>query len=269
MYVFTSAFFFIIFFSFVTSPIKINRSDSGITKYEKQRTKLLNDIKKETDSADRIQLVKSLARVDTLISNYKAGKIDTSNRNKIIGMSDLPDRQETYDSLQKKLPPKKKDGWLMRRTKHRFIAINRQYKGKADEFLEKLMEKFMHSFPQMLFLSVPLTALILQLLYVRRKEFYYVNHVIFILHFYIAAFIILLTFYGFSGLQSLTGWSLFTWLKLALILLLFFYDYKAMRNFYGQRRGKTILKFILFNITTFIVTIIITGIFFFTSLMQV
>lgn len=37
-------------------------------------------------------------------------------------------------------------------------------------------------------------------------------------------------------------------------LLMFFYLYKAMRKFYRQGRGKTILKFILLNILSIILT---------------
>jgi hypothetical protein len=50
----------------------------------------------------------------------------------------------------------------------------------------------MHMFPQLLFVSLPFFALILQLLYVRRKQLYYVNHVVFTLHLYCGTFILIL-----------------------------------------------------------------------------
>ena len=267
MYVFTSAFFFIIFFSFVSSPVQINRQ-SGVAQYETQRVTLLQKIRTEHDSTGRAGLEKKLVKLDTLIQKYKSGRIDTTGE-KIIGLGGLPDRLTSYDSGQLKLQANRRDGWFKHRMKHRFIEINQKYKGKTDEFIEKLIEKFLHSFPQMLFLSVPLTALILQLLYLRRKQFYYVNHVIFILHVYIAAFIFLLFYYSIGGLQGVTGWGLFTWLKLAVVMFMFFYVYKAMRNFYLQRRAKTVVKFLLFNLTTLLLTIIITAIFFITSFMQI
>ena len=95
----------------------------------------------------------------------------------------------------------------------------------------------------MLFLSVPLVALLLQLLYVRRRrEFYYVSHVIFILHYY-CTFFLLFLFIRIS--QSIGGYG--KYVALILFLALGFYLYKAMRNFYHQRRAKTVMKFLIFG----------------------
>ena len=47
----------------------------------------------------------------------------------------------------------------------------------------------------MLFISLPCLHLLLKLLYVRRKQFYYVDHGIFAVHLYIFSFLILLDFF--------------------------------------------------------------------------
>jgi len=115
-----------------------------------------------------------------------------------------------------------------------------------------------HNWPKVLFISLPLFALILKLLYVRRKQFYYVDHGIFSIHLYIFSFLILLVLFGLNSLSKATGWkSAIDWLILAGILYPFFYYYKAMRRFYGQGRGKTIFKYILLLILSFFVYLII------------
>src|SRR4051812_10680652 len=97
----------------------------------------------------------------------------------------------------------------------------------------------------MMFVSLPLIAIILQLLYFRRKQFVYVNHSIFVIHNYIAIYLILLVVYFFSALRAWTGWEIFTLLNVVLVISMFLYVYKAMRNFYKQSRGNIILKFII------------------------
>jgi hypothetical protein len=50
------------------------------------------------------------------------------------------------------------------------------------------------------FVSLPLFALMLRLLYVRRKQFFYVNHIVFSIHLYCGTFIIIL-----AGITEFAG----------------------------------------------------------------
>lgn len=111
------------------------------------------------------------------------------------------------------------------------------------------------------------------MLYVRRrKEIYYVNHIVYTLHLYCATFIILL------AAMLLT--SLFQWVHwytddteniIATVFTLagLFYWYKSMRNFYGQRRKKTVLKYVLAMILSFFIVLLIFVIFFLLSVMTI
>ena len=65
-----------------------------------------------------------------------------------------------------------------------------------------------HNCPKVLFISLPIFALLLKLLYVRRKQFYYVDHGIFSIHLYIFSFLILLILFGIGELKTDTGWGL-------------------------------------------------------------
>lgn len=89
---------------------------------------------------------------------------------------------------------------------------------------------------------MPIIALILKLLYWRRKQ-YFVDHFIFSLHYYSFAFIllgVLTLLYHFFAIDGNIFWIGFA----AILLYLFF----AMKQVYQQNVGKTILKFILLNI---------------------
>jgi hypothetical protein len=110
-----------------------------------------------------------------------------------------------------------------------------------------------------------LFALILQLLYIRRRNFYYADHGVFTIHLYIFSFILLFIVFCFSRLQEKTGWGFLGYVVGLLFILLNFYLYKAMRNFYGQRRFKTFVKYLLTAFLSLIMMIILLAIFFFFS----
>ena len=115
----------------------------------------------------------------------------------------------------------------------------------------------LHSLPQMLFILLPLVALILKLLYIRSKNYYYVNHGIFSIHFYIFSFIAMLLIFSLGNLNNSLHWGFITFVKGLLSLGVFFYLYKAMRNFYQQGRTKTILKFFIFCLLLFIIIMLL------------
>lgn len=86
---------------------------------------------------------------------------------------------------------------------------------------------------------VPALAVVLQLLYLRRKR-YFVEHLVFSLHYHTFAFAIMGVFFQFSFQHpQYFGWFL---------LLLLIYGYLAMKRFYGQSWRKTFLKFSILHI---------------------
>ena len=172
-----------------------------------------------------------------------------------------------YDSVQKELPAARRDGWFIRTMNHKAIAFSKKWKNDKKEAIAVFMEKFMHNLPQAMFVSLPAFALLLLLLYSRRR-FYYADHGIFAIHLFCACFIILLVTFAFDKLATGTGWQ---WLKLVspvLYLFTYFYLYKAMRKFYGQGRGITFLKFLLLSMLSFMLFVTIASIIFFLSVMQ-
>ena len=173
-----------------------------------------------------------------------------------------------YDSSQLKLPVSKRDNFLERRFARQNLHLNEKYHHDGKAIWTAILNKFKHYFPQMLFVSLPIFALVLQLLYVRKKNFFYVNHVVYTLHLYCATFIIILAGIGIEYFATTLGYT-GGWIGSFFTLSGFFYWYKAMRNFYEQRRGKTMLKYVLVLFLSLMIMILLFTIFFIFSAMSI
>jgi hypothetical protein len=311
MYIFTSALFFIIFFSVTgidnigpspnnddddstaTDSISIARARAAALKFadtkadsqailkalnrledslESKETKLSNPTERLSNSkqantsgvkGDTGAVKGNIARTDDDDTADVKPKRKKKNGGWAFKMTRLDYKTvEQYDSVQNTLPPDKRDNWFERLMTRRQIVLKKKYGDDGTTLMKAWLNAFFHQFPKLLFVSLPIFALILRLLYIRRKQFYYVDHGIFSIHIYIFSFIVLLISMGLSWLSSASGWSLFDWLQLPLWLYLIYYDYKAMRNFYGQGTGKTLVKFILLNVLAQITIIILFAVFF-------
>lgn len=268
MYVFTSAIFFLLFFSVfnVNKNITTNLDDNlSLT----ERKAMANELKESygKDSANSL-LIDGLAKLhDTsnIISNKDALTYFINKPNFIKYSGRNYSSVHEYDSVQQSLPAAKRDGWFMRRLMEKVTAINEKYSEDPEEAFKKFGESLLHRIPYMLFVSLPLFALLLKLVYVRRRQFYYADHGVFTIHLYIFTFLLLIAVFGLSALRNTTGWGFIDFIIGALFIMLFFYLYKAMRNFYGQRRGKTFIKFLIVALFSLVMLLILFLLFMFFS----
>jgi len=255
MYVFTSAFFFVVFFTLFKSDEAVRFSgDSILTNIQRDSAmvQLREELQKNPENKyinHQLELLADTSKPLTMLSLLESGE-DYS----IVSVGDRKFRTvEEYDSVQSALPVKQRDGWFVRQLMHKQIDLNSKYRGRTKEASNKLVEIILHKLPYLLIVSLPLFALVLKLLYIRRKKFYYADHAIFSIHHYIFSFLVLLLILIFNKLEQMTGAGIFTFVNLALTLLLLVYLYKAMRNFYQQGWFKTLFKyFILLNLATLI-----------------
>jgi len=270
MYVFTSAIFFLIFFVLYNPQKAIIIPDEPLTNQE--RMQKAADFEKElkTKEADssilikEIQLLKDTSKPVTQLDLVRAaGK----------GMFNQPGNKKykttgEYDSIQKTLPLEKRDGWFIRGMTKKQIQLNAKYKGDPNEASTNLLEIFLHKLPYLLFISLPLFALTLALLYVRRRQFFYADHAVFSIHHYIFSFMLLLCIFLLGAARTAPG---FHWLRAIEIVLIFVWPihlYIAMLKFYNQGWFKTFLKFLLLNIIALISLLILFVGFFLLSIFQ-
>lgn len=249
-YVFTSAIFFIIFFSVfkagesldlnVEKPLSSEERATYIKKISTALKKDSADLKLKTALQELQDTTKELTYKDMMsywddFNFFNIGKRSYKNR-------------EIYDSVQQSLPANERDNWLQRKLQLRNLELKKKYQLDPDNGARKMFDVFLHRLPVLLFVSLPIFALLLKLLYFRRKKFYYADHGIFSIYHYIFSFFLFLFVLGLDKLNDLIGWGV-----LELIVLLIFlsggvYLFIAMRRFYGQGFFKTLLKFTLLNI---------------------
>lgn len=257
MYVFTSAMFFLIFFSI----FNVDESISVNTKFNEKNIE-------QMDSASFATFTSSINNGKPM--THEAFKKHTEAEWSSSGIhftdSKYSSRLE-YDSLL--ALGVKKHNWFQRTLIYREIELNEKYKKDQGKMLSLFVSILVHSFPQMLFISLPLFALMLQLLYIRRKQYYYTNHLIFSVHLYIFIFIVLLTIIGLTQVKNYLHSSWINWIIGFLYGSLFYYEYRSMRNFYQQGRGKTIVKFFLLNLVHYIIIIVLLLIFIFFSFLKI
>ncbi|HVZ25421.1 MAG TPA: DUF3667 domain-containing protein [Sediminibacterium sp.] len=282
MYVFTSAFFFLVFFSMNKEEEVVHVTETKTTaaavikKLQKKKQSLESSLKDSLPILASVQIQHQLRIID---SSLLVLQKDTSRAEAVLksidgetvfnlyqGSKDYK-TLAAYDSAQAKLPADQKDGYVVRKLTRQNLHLREKYQGDGKAVMNAVLEKFRHLFPQMLFLSLPLIALLLQLLYVRKQQYYYVNHVIFTIHLYCGTFIIILIGMLLSYLVNLAGWEVQDWISFIAMLWGFYFWYKSMRNFYEQSRGKTILKYFLLLISAlFIWIILFTGFFIFSAM---
>ena len=99
---------------------------------------------------------------------------------------------------------------------------------------------FINKLPLIIFFYLPVFALFIWLLYWRRP-FNYMEHLVFTFH-------VQTIFFVLMGIALILD-NIFNWdSALGILILLFlFYLYKALKNFYGQGRFKTLVKFFILN----------------------
>lgn len=270
MYVFTSAFFFLIFFSvFKFDPKKSigTTVDNGIRKATLEELHQM-DAKEYKDFVDG--LVKNDS---TLTFAYDSARYFTY-LDSLIGKSSggfriTPSKYKTKQEYDSALAHGKNHNWVERQLVYRQLELNEKYHGDGKMILEAVVDRLLHSLPQILFIGLPLFALMLKLLYIRHKQFYYVNHAIFTIHLFVFVFIAMLVTFGISKLNSVIHWGWLSALNGFISLFIFLYNYKAMRNFYQQGRAKTIIKFILLQQANLVLVILLFSIFFMVSLFKV
>jgi hypothetical protein len=147
-----------------------------------------------------------------------------------------------YEKQQSALSEGQRDGFL----KTAFIRKRLLLKEDPHQ-REKFKEHWLHNFPKIMFLLLPMFALILKLVYLRKRKYYY-EHFIYSLHIHSAIFIAILftlllqfCFTFIMDVKSGLNWIL--------IIYILWYIYRSLKIFYESTRRKTLFKmgFLLFS----------------------
>jgi hypothetical protein len=152
----------------------------------------------------------------------------------------MPDTVEEFDARMRDPKLKEKPPWFAQA----FIRSAIKVKNNPQSFAQKLLDNI----PRLMFLLLPIFALLLKLIYIRSHRLY-IEHLVFSLHWHAFVFLML-------TLLMLSPWAP---LSIAALLAIPISLFAAMRTVYKQSRLKTLVKFVLLGVAyCFVLTISLT-----------
>ena len=196
------------------------------------RKKILTEVEKEIKDTTKF-------RTNSSFINYDFGK----------GESKI----EKFAAFAKKHPNSKIDVALdslgyNKNFTNRFLytkAVNLYSFSESEESRAQFINQLLSSGSIALFILLPIFTLFLKLFYIRKK-YTYVTHLIFVFHIQTLFFILFSIFY----ILKIVGANPQLWIFTILFLL---YLFIALKQFYQQGYFKTIVKFLLLNLSYSIV----------------
>ncbi|MDO3644980.1 DUF3667 domain-containing protein [Mucilaginibacter sp. L3T2-6] len=185
------------------------------------KKKLLEKIKKED--------AKGVQPIDTVNENFKSGLLTLT-----------PDSSyNQYMLRQQALPAEQRDGWIERMINKKAFSYKSKYGNRSKEVF---FDEVRHNIPKMMFLLLPLFALILKISFWRNKKFY-VEHLIFAFHLHCFLFIFL-AFIMLLNLILPESKTIADCIGLAATLYIIWYIYRSLKVVYHRSVFRTITKFI-------------------------
>ncbi|MBV8251828.1 MAG: DUF3667 domain-containing protein [Chitinophaga sp.] len=228
LYVFTSFFFFFIYLTWQSpeaKSAKVHTTEAGPQAVQLGHTdelwKLENKLK---DGVER----------------HDSGAIRNM---KLLEMIAASTSLEEFDSIHQQLPDSLQFSFWMKLIARADARSLKSY--SSNEERERAYgEGYYHNFPKIMILCLPLFAYFLKLIYFRNKQWFYVDHVIFTLHFHAFAFIVTAVllpvipyFYGWFGNGTLF-YQIFACIMAGYLII-------AMRRNYEQSIWKSAIKGII------------------------
>ena len=122
----------------------------------------------------------------------------------------------------------------------------------ADNF-SGFAQAMLDNLPKMMFLFLPILAVILKLLYLFSRR-YYVEHLLFFVHYHAFFFLLLTLAIVASRIANRVNApeAIMSLTIIAVVIYVPVYLYKAMRRVYGQGHLATLFKFVVLNVSYFI-----------------
>lgn len=149
---------------------------------------------------------------------------------------------QAFKANQDSLTTEKKATALELRFIEKIYELKEKY-GDSTSFTSALGKEVVSRLPQLLLITLPLLALISKLVFFRRKKYWYMDHLVFILHGATSLFLLLFIQQGLEYVAGSTeqGWLEFLSQLLAIVWL--GYYLMSFKRFFGKSWGKTVLLF--------------------------
>ena len=256
MYLFTSAIFFLVFFSLNQTRIDFNSKENLILDLgdRMELAMVLSDRARKfpNDSAIRKQM-------ESLLDSTKQIRLiayhgnDSSSAVQFRGSwFILNAREDTFGLLNGE--PK---NWITRKLSSKSEEFKNQYKGNYDEGANKLYSSFLRRLPYVFFLSLPFFAGILSLISSKKENLLYSDHAVFTLYLYVFTFILLLLGLSLNFFEKLSGWGIFRWLITGLSILWPLHLLLSIQRFYSISYTRAVARLVVLCILAFFVMLLL------------
>jgi hypothetical protein len=231
MYIFSSSFFFILFFSFFSDKQPAVKIKAGEDKTVQTQP--------NGDSTISHFMINDFV-VDTF-ADYKMLKADFEIRN-----------------------PGKHMRWIDRMVLQKYYSYPLAVRSNEKYFGQLLLDEAVHKIPHIFFCILPFFVWLLKLLYFKNKNYVYSDHGIFALYMFSFGFLFMLGVQFFSllseayfskALSSLSGFLFFILFNTCFFM--------ALKRFYGQSFIKTVIKFLLLALFNLMIALIIFVLYYF------
>jgi hypothetical protein len=248
MYIFVSIVYFLIFFQSGVQVVKTSQAPNKMATVERKRIDSINiRIAKNTKLSAYQKKKLLLVSKQYGMPNIKVDELDAS-RNKNNGFMTPTTKDTTYEQYlinQGKAPVEERDGFFERTYNKTALTYTQKYGSRAREVF---FDEFKHNVPKMMFLLLPMFALILKITFWRSKKFY-VEHLIYTFHIHCFLFLFL-AIIMLLQLAIPVGWVI-GWISTFTTLYIIWYIYKSLKIVYHRGRFRTITKMIGMSFTYF------------------
>jgi hypothetical protein len=256
MYIFISVVYFLLLFQSGHKTVKVAANENKPVATQK----VLDTVNKKIAQNPDLSAAQKKA-LQQQIEKYGATKdaADKGGEKYNSGWLTLTDDStyRQYLTNQQKLPEEKRDGMFESFFNKKVFSYKERYGSRAKDVFE---DEFKHNIPKMMFLMLPLFALILKVAFRNNKKFY-VENLIYSFHLHCFIFIFL-AFIMLLQLIIPQGGAIMEWIDFASTLFIVWYIYRSLRVVYQRSRLRTVTKiigiaFMYFFVFVFCVTVVL------------
>ncbi|MFD0793734.1 DUF3667 domain-containing protein [Mucilaginibacter litoreus] len=267
MYIFISLVFFVVAFggsSHHKAEVELEHNPETIYKADSVKKAFVDSIK----NSSNLSAAQKAAITDhvTVTTSEEKGKVKYNldyNQNGSMDMLGVKlEHDKTYADYLKRqdsLPPMKKDNILERYIAKKAFDWQSQGKNAQEMFVEALK----HNSPKVMFLLLPLFALILKIAFYKNHK-YYVEHIIYAIHLHCFIFLFLIAILLLKLIIPHDWNKISDWLEFLAALTIIWYIYRSLRVVYNRSRWRTITKMlgvsfmysIIFGLSVFVIVLI-------------
>ncbi|QHS57272.1 DUF3667 domain-containing protein [Mucilaginibacter sp. 14171R-50] len=247
MYIFISLVFFLLFFQ--------NKKHNILTvRDSKQNESVLSDslkkaVKKDINNDKHLTpqqkdaISEKLTTKNDSSNNTAAKKVkkksDGDGNFTVFGSNANEKTYEEYLANQSKLAPGERDNFIERY----FVKKGYDWKNQGKNATEIFIEGFKHNIPKMMFLLLPLFALILKIAFWKNRKLY-VEHLIYSIHLHCFLFLFLTVVLIISMILPASWDTVMDWVGIAAYIIILWYVYRSFRTVYNRSRWRTVSKLI-------------------------